>query len=75
MRLYEAVNGHVGASYVRSYIWAADDIQAQRLAERAFGRGNVRELTQLFDAKSEASGFATQPNDEGWVVSPVIREE
>lgn len=72
--LYEAVNGYIGCSYVRCYVWADSEAEARQLADAAFakraeGRPNesgsmTKEIRKLFDADSEA--FATVPCDEGW---------
>ena len=75
MQLFEAVNGYIGESFVRLYIWAENDAQAQHLAEVAFQREGERlrqgpeywehvRLSMLFDGT--ASPFATAPSDYGW---------
>lgn len=67
--LYEATNGYTGNSYVRCYVWADSDAEAEEMALAAFtiskeiGEPGI-DVVKLFSADAEA--FVTEPSDDGW---------
>lgn len=69
MALYEAVNGYLGESYVRVYVWAASEDEARRLANAAFEAAGMSLTTHIrFLFASKSVSFATTPDDSGWPV-------
>lgn len=67
MNLYEAVNGAVGESYVRSYVWAESVSQARTLATQAYaGYAPPLQLSLRLLFTDKGSPFATHPSDHGW---------
>jgi hypothetical protein len=67
--LWEFLNGHIGCSYVRCYVWADNEEEARTLALQQFwsekGTGStIRQSRKLFDADSPS--FATAPSDQGF---------
>lgn len=69
MNLYEITNGYLGESYVRVYVWAADEEQALSLAEHKYKAAGYRayapkHVELLFS--QEAEPFCTIPSDCGF---------
>jgi hypothetical protein len=67
--LYEFLNGHIGESYVRCYVWADSEEEARTLALQSFWSekgtgGSIVRMRKLFDA--DAPSFATQQSDTGF---------
>lgn len=70
--LYEIVNGSIGFSYVRVYVWADNEGQALKLAQSRFQekypndseRWENLEIQFLF--KADSQDFVTSPSDEGF---------
>ena len=64
MKLFEATDGTVGFSYLRSYIWAVDKDQAKTLAGLTGLNITKIKLRELMDGHDKP--FYTEPSDEGW---------
>lgn len=68
-KLYEICTGRIGCSYERSYVWADNDLEAERMfAEKNPGK-ELRHKRILFYASSPS--FATKADDEGFPEPPV----
>ncbi len=68
MKLFEAINGSMGCSYVRMYVWAVNKDQAKELAEVGGMLRDRIEIKELMDSKDKA--FCTEISDEGWEHEP-----
>ena len=62
MKLYEAINGMIGCSYVRKYVFAENYKRAEELA------GSGWNLTLLFNSSDHE--FVTKESDEGFEKLP-----
>ena len=82
MFLFEVTNGYIGESYVRVYVWAADEASARALAETSYRTEDEQRLpynrygekcwTDLKCQKlmsSDDMPFATVPSDSGWLAN------
>lgn len=75
MNYYEVTNGYTGESYVRVYVWCADEETALRMAAESFRAHRATEvvrrrgddywtnLTVKLLFSSDAAPFATEPSD------------
>ena len=66
-RLFEIVTDHIGESYVRSYAWADNATDAERLFRESFPGVEVMRVNPLF--WQHAGSFVTNPSDNGWETS------
>jgi len=78
VNLYEVMNGYIGFSYTRAYVWAEGEEQALELARDAYLEQAKDPKTRGYPAKywtgleckllfsADAEPFATVPSDEGW---------
>lgn len=66
-RLFEIVTDHIGESYVRSYAWADNAADAERLFRESFPAIEVMRVNPLF--WQHAGTFVTTPSDSGWETS------
>jgi hypothetical protein len=70
MTLYEVLNGYIGESYVRCYVWAETPDRALELANEQHRKKYKVDLPErcivnsLFS--SESAEFATEFDDAGW---------
>ena len=71
MKLYEAMNGYTGCSYVRCLVVAADDAEARRLAAPKFRDPIPEHEVQLTLVRSDVTRpWASVATDEGLVDDP-----
>lgn len=68
-KLYEICDGHIGCSYSRSYVWADNDVEAERLFSETNPGRVVRYKRVLLYASTPP--FATKMDDEGFPNPPV----
>jgi hypothetical protein len=70
MTLYEVLNGHIGESYVRCYVWAETPERALELANEQHRKKYKTDLSEMCIARplfsSNSAEFATEFNDAGW---------
>lgn len=68
MNLYEVLNGYMGESYVRVYIWTDTEESARDMALQAFSskgyEAGTLHVEKLFSQDDKP--FATLPSDSGW---------
>jgi hypothetical protein len=74
MKLYEATNGYTGSSYLRCYVWANNEEEAQELAVESYKNAREAkwqsesywsdiELRLMVDADKDIEPFYTEPED------------